>query len=243
MPSGRCLWYPSVRIVTGPRPRRLAEAARAVPMSSSTPEASASRCCSGAPGRRGSGVARASSQSEPDDAPRRCTCWASSLARTGRATRRWRSSTVRSSARRATPGFLNNRALVLSESGRLDGRGARPAPRRCRLEPRFYAGLVHLGSVLRRAGRLEEATAAFRRALSVDARAPDAHVGLGNVLRERGDARRRARRVRGRARARSRPRGRELQPRQPAARRGRAGGGRERRSARRSRAIPGMRWR
>jgi len=82
--------------------------------------------------------------------------------------------------------FLNNRAQVLAEAGRIE-EGLRDLRRAVMIEPRFHAAFCHLGSLLRRQGRHEEALAAFRRALALDATVPDAHVGLGNVLRERGD--------------------------------------------------------
>src|SRR5206468_7245510 len=77
--------------------------------------------------------------------------------------------------------FLNNRARVLLESGRAE-EALRDARSAVQLEPAFYAAFCQLGGILRALERLEEATAAFRRAAAIAPSGPEAPAALGNVL-------------------------------------------------------------
>ena len=57
-------------------------------------------------------------------------------------------------------------------------------------EPGAFAILYNLGSALRRTGRFTDALTAFRRAVSLNMRSAEAHLGLANTLREMGDLKR-----------------------------------------------------
>ena len=84
--------------------------------------------------------------------------------------------------------FLNNRARVLVDLGRMEG-AERDLRKALGIDPSFYAAYCQLGGVLRVMGRLEEAMAAFRRAQAIEPGGADARVGLGNVLRDSGERR------------------------------------------------------
>ena len=57
-------------------------------------------------------------------------------------------------------------------------------------EPGSFAILYNLGSALRRAGHLVDGLTAFRRAVSLNMRSAEAHLGLANTLRDMGDLKR-----------------------------------------------------
>jgi tetratricopeptide (TPR) repeat protein len=57
-----------------------------------------------------------------------------------------------------------------------------------RLEPRLPTTYYRLGEALTRAGRLDEASAAYRKAIGIDADLAAAHRGLGQVALAQGDA-------------------------------------------------------
>jgi tetratricopeptide (TPR) repeat protein len=81
--------------------------------------------------------------------------------------------------------FLNNRAQVLAEDGRVDD-AIRDLRRAVQLDASFTAAYVHLGILLRRAGRFDEALAAIRRALALEPGHVGARENLGLVLNQLG---------------------------------------------------------
>jgi tetratricopeptide (TPR) repeat protein len=90
-------------------------------------------------------------------------------------------------APRAAP-FLNNRAQVLAEDGRVDD-AIGDLRRAVQLDAGFTAAYVHLAILLRRAQRLDEALAALRRALALEPAHAAARENLGLVLNQLGLAR------------------------------------------------------
>jgi len=72
------------------------------------------------------------------------------------------------------PGFLDNRAQVLLQIGRVE-EAARDAEAVTALEPAFAEGWLHLAQALRRLGKALESAAAARRALAIE----PGHVGAG----------------------------------------------------------------
>jgi tetratricopeptide (TPR) repeat protein len=96
--------------------------------------------------------------------------------------------------------FLNNRARVLGEAGRLD-EAVRDLRRAVELEPAFQAARQQLAQMLQRVasfhnnlgvalqqqGRPAEAIAEFQRALAASPALAEAHVNWGNALENQGD--------------------------------------------------------
>ena len=72
------------------------------------------------------------------------------------------------------PGFLDNRAQVLLQMGRVE-EAVRDAEAVTSLEPAFAEGWLHMAQALRRLGKASESATAARRALAID----PGHVGAG----------------------------------------------------------------